>query len=223
MIFVDQAVWPWRNQHWAHLISDTGQGELHDFAENIGKRRSGFQGDHYDVTAAERERALLAGAQSIQARELVKKLRASGLRRRNAFPKWSVRSTQTAAPTELPALMLAKLANSAVAARLISAARQLFEPADTKTGRTHLAVHPNPGLWRHCAQLEVILLERLGEAALMLSRPALSEFDRAAHQPLGSASPQIGSQLGISEIRKPLLPEVKHALCLDLLVLNASL
>ncbi|HCB33779.1 MAG TPA: DUF4031 domain-containing protein, partial [Acidimicrobiaceae bacterium] len=85
MILVDEAMWPWRGERWAHLVSDAGFAELHDFAERIGKRRAGFQGDHYDVTEDERRRALGAGATSVPARELLARLRAAGLRRRGGL------------------------------------------------------------------------------------------------------------------------------------------
>ena len=81
-IFVDDARWQWRGRRWAHLVSDESYDELHQFAALIGKRRAAFQGDHYDVDEAERELALRAGAVAVNSRELVSRLRASGLRRR---------------------------------------------------------------------------------------------------------------------------------------------
>lgn len=88
-IFVDPAVWPWRDDHWAHLISDVGEAELHQFAERLNLRRLSFQGDHYDVRVAKREQALALGAAAISSRELVSRLRASGLRHRNKVEPWS--------------------------------------------------------------------------------------------------------------------------------------
>lgn len=83
-ILVDEARWPWRGRRWAHLVSDESYEELHRFAASIGKRRAAFQGDHYDVDEAERECALAAGAVAVNSRELVARLRAAGLRQRNA-------------------------------------------------------------------------------------------------------------------------------------------
>ena len=80
-VLVDAAVWPWRDQHWAHLVSDSSSQELHHFAERLGLRRSWFQGDHYDVPAEVRARALQLGAEPVSAEELVRRLRAAGLRR----------------------------------------------------------------------------------------------------------------------------------------------
>lgn len=79
-ILVDAAIWPWRGRRWAHMISDTSHDELHEFAVSIGKRRVAFQGDHYDVDTEERERALRRGARAVDARDIVRALRSSGLR-----------------------------------------------------------------------------------------------------------------------------------------------
>ncbi len=81
-ILVDPAVWPWRGRLWAHLVSDSSHEELHDFAARLEIPRQAFQGDHYDVPAALRERALVLGALPVPARELVARLSAAGLRRR---------------------------------------------------------------------------------------------------------------------------------------------
>ncbi len=80
-ILVDAAVWPLRGDHWAHLISDTSYEELHAFAAWLDIPRRGFQGDHYDVPSALRELAITRGAEPVSSRELVRRLRESGLRR----------------------------------------------------------------------------------------------------------------------------------------------
>jgi Protein of unknown function (DUF4031) len=82
VILVDDAVWPWRGRRWAHLVSDHSFDELHDFAARLGLDRARFQGDHYDVPAEVRATAIDLGAQPVNARELVRRLRAAGLRRR---------------------------------------------------------------------------------------------------------------------------------------------
>ncbi len=87
-VLVDQAMWEWRGARWAHLVSDTSYDELHAFAQQIGKRRLGFQGDHYDVESIDRERALDLGAEPVDARELLARLRGAGLRRRDHKPAW---------------------------------------------------------------------------------------------------------------------------------------
>lgn len=79
-VLVDEAVWPWRGARWAHLVSDESVAELHAFAGRLGLRRMAFQGDHYDVPADVREQALAIGAEPVRGRDLVRRLRAAGLR-----------------------------------------------------------------------------------------------------------------------------------------------
>lgn len=80
MILVDPAVWPWRGHRWAHLVSDHSLDELHDFATALRLDARLFGGDHYDITADHRVTALDLGAVAVDSRELVRRLRASGLR-----------------------------------------------------------------------------------------------------------------------------------------------
>ncbi|MEX0659668.1 MAG: DUF4031 domain-containing protein [Egibacteraceae bacterium] len=80
-ILVDPAVWRWRGRRWAHLISDESYDELHAFASRLGLHRAHFQGDHYDIPADVREQAIVLGAQPVDGRDLVVRLRAAGLRR----------------------------------------------------------------------------------------------------------------------------------------------
>ena len=61
MIFVDTPSWPWRGSLWGHMVSDASLAELHNFAQGIGKRRIGFQGDHYDINVDEHALAVQAG------------------------------------------------------------------------------------------------------------------------------------------------------------------
>lgn len=91
-ILVDPAVWPWRDQQWAHLVSDESLDELHEFAELLGVRRFSFQGDHYDVPAAVRERAITLGAEEVDSRVLLRRLKEAGLRLgpTHRLPKWSI-------------------------------------------------------------------------------------------------------------------------------------
>ncbi len=82
-ILVDTAIWPHRQRRWAHLVSDRSFGELHHFADELGLRRVWFQGDHYDIPAELRHQAILLGAVPVSSAELVRRLRASGLRQRS--------------------------------------------------------------------------------------------------------------------------------------------
>jgi hypothetical protein len=81
-ILVDPAIWPWRGRVWAHLVSDQSHDELHHFAARLGIPRRAFQGDHYDIPAELRLTAVELGALEVDARVLVSRLRAAGLRRR---------------------------------------------------------------------------------------------------------------------------------------------
>lgn len=81
-MLVDAAIWPWRGHRWAHLVSDESFDELHAFAARLDIPRRAFQGDHYDVPAYLRERAIDLGATPVDSRELVRRLRDAGLRRR---------------------------------------------------------------------------------------------------------------------------------------------
>lgn len=91
MILVDQAIWPAHGRRFAHLVSDESFEELHAFAARLGLPDRAYHRDHYDLPDAWVGRAIEAGATEVDARELVRRLRASGLRR----PK--VRSSAPAA------------------------------------------------------------------------------------------------------------------------------
>ena len=84
MILVDPAIWPWRGHRWAHLVSDASFEELHAFAAQLGIPLRAFQGDHYDIPAHVRDEAIALGAVPVDSRELVRRIRAAGLRRRRA-------------------------------------------------------------------------------------------------------------------------------------------
>ena len=92
-ILVDPAVWPWRGRRWAHLVSDASLEELHVFAVDLRIDRRLFGGDHYDITEEWRLQAIALGAEPVDSRELLRRLRASGLRltpqqRRSAPRPW---------------------------------------------------------------------------------------------------------------------------------------
>src|SRR5690242_8442538 len=80
-VLVDQAIWEWRGRRWAHMVSDVSYDELHAFAARLGIPRRAFQGDHYDVPEDYRLEAIRLGAEEVDARVLVRRLRAAGLRR----------------------------------------------------------------------------------------------------------------------------------------------
>jgi hypothetical protein len=80
-VLVDPAIWPFRGRLWCHLVSDSSYDELHRVAGALGIPRRGFQGDHYDVPAELRHAAIELGAVPVTGRELIIRLRESGLRR----------------------------------------------------------------------------------------------------------------------------------------------
>ncbi|QGG93746.1 DUF4031 domain-containing protein [Actinomarinicola tropica] len=87
-VLVDEAIWPWRGRRWAHLVSDRDLDELHALAHAIGMPYVAFQGDHYDVHEDLRDAAIALGAVPTPGRDLVRALRAAGLRRRGT-PTWA--------------------------------------------------------------------------------------------------------------------------------------
>ncbi|QUX27869.1 DUF4031 domain-containing protein [Nocardiopsis akebiae] len=84
-VLIDTPVWPGpRGWLFAHLVSDSSYEELHAFARALGVDPRAFERDHYDVPEHMHARALELGAEHVSGRELVTRLRASGLRRPKA-------------------------------------------------------------------------------------------------------------------------------------------
>jgi len=79
-VLIDQPRWPAHDTFWSHLVSDSSLDELHTFARRCGLPQRAFDLDHYDVPVARFEALVTAGAQPVSNRELVERLRASGLR-----------------------------------------------------------------------------------------------------------------------------------------------
>ncbi|MCB2412803.1 DUF4031 domain-containing protein [Demequina sp. TTPB684] len=79
-ILIDPPLWSRHGRVWGHLVSDASLGELHEFARSMGIPERGFDLDHYDVPEEMHDRLIAAGAQLVDGRELVRRLRASGLR-----------------------------------------------------------------------------------------------------------------------------------------------
>ena len=65
---------------WSHLVSDSSLAELHDFAGRMGIPRRAFDLDHYDVPETRYDEMVAAGAEPVSIRQLVERLRDSGLR-----------------------------------------------------------------------------------------------------------------------------------------------
>ena len=81
-ILIDKPIWPFRGERWSHLVSDLSYEELHDFVSKMGIPRTAFQGDHYDIPERIWLKAVELGAIHTDPRELVRRLRNSGLRKR---------------------------------------------------------------------------------------------------------------------------------------------
>jgi hypothetical protein len=79
-VLIDDPLWWWRGRRWCHMVSDTSLEELHDFAAALSIPRRSFQGDHYDIPEEYRQSMVEAGAQEVGSRELLRRLRAAGLR-----------------------------------------------------------------------------------------------------------------------------------------------
>lgn len=79
-VLVDPPLWPRHGRLWSHLVSDTSLEELHAFAAAAGIPPRGFDLDHYDVPDEQHDRLVRLGAEAVDTRELIRRLRASGLR-----------------------------------------------------------------------------------------------------------------------------------------------
>lgn len=79
-VLLDPPLWPRHGRVWGHLVSDTSLAELHALAERAGIPRRAFDLDHYDVPEERYDELVALGAQLVDSRELVRRLRASGLR-----------------------------------------------------------------------------------------------------------------------------------------------
>jgi hypothetical protein len=78
---------PFAVKDWCHMAVDGSFEELHAFAAALGIPRSRFQGDHYDLTAWIRERAVALGASEVETSELLARMagpRGDRARRRRA-------------------------------------------------------------------------------------------------------------------------------------------
>lgn len=85
-VLIDPPRWPAHGRRWSHLVSDTDLDELHDFARRTGIPERGFDADHYDVPDERYETLVAAGAEPVESRELLRRLKAAGLRRYRVRP-----------------------------------------------------------------------------------------------------------------------------------------
>ncbi len=80
-MLIDPPAWPAWGRLWSHLVSDHSLAELHAFAASVDLPPRSFEGDHYDVPEERYAPVVSAGAVPVGSRELLARLRASGLRR----------------------------------------------------------------------------------------------------------------------------------------------
>jgi hypothetical protein len=80
-VLIDEPRWWFHGRHWSHLVSDRDHDELHAFAQAAGIPRRGFHDDHYDVPEEYYDQVVAQGAIPTTSRELVRRLKAAGLRR----------------------------------------------------------------------------------------------------------------------------------------------
>jgi len=81
-ILIDPPQWWNHERWWGHMVSDVSLDELHEFAQRLGIPERGFDRDHYDIPEQLHHRAIEEGAFLVSSRELMERLRASGLRKR---------------------------------------------------------------------------------------------------------------------------------------------
>ena len=79
-VLVDPPLWPRHGRVWGHLVSDESLDELHAVARAAAIPDRGFDLDHYDVPTELYPRLRELGVVEVSTRELVRRLRASGLR-----------------------------------------------------------------------------------------------------------------------------------------------
>lgn len=79
---MDRPIWSAHDRRFAHLVSDLSFEELHGFAARLGLPPGAFHRDHYDLPDAWWGRAVAMGAEPVDPRVLVRRLRAAGLRHR---------------------------------------------------------------------------------------------------------------------------------------------
>ncbi|MFV0427165.1 MAG: DUF4031 domain-containing protein [Beutenbergiaceae bacterium] len=79
-ILIDPPRWEAHGTTFSHLVSDSSLSELHAFAASNGIQERAFDADHYDVPVHLYESLVQAGALPVTGRELIRRLRGSGLR-----------------------------------------------------------------------------------------------------------------------------------------------
>lgn len=177
-IRVDAAIWPWRERLWAHLVSDESLDELHEFAVSIGVRRVSFQGDHYDIDTDTRIEAIAAGAVRTDARDLVRGLRAAGLRRppRQRIEPWIQHAWR------------ADVGDGATARRLMAPATRhpdvMMHVVDTLAAAHRLDL----SILERTTEVAVVVAP-MGNAGPAIAQTEMDEWSSAARQVIEASAP----------------------------------
>ncbi|MHB8189425.1 MAG: DUF4031 domain-containing protein [Ferrimicrobium sp.] len=79
MLLIDRPLFVKNGRRFAHLVSDSSLAELHEGARRLGLVR-GFHGDHYDIPEEYVPHLIAGGVTEVDPREIVRRLRTSGLR-----------------------------------------------------------------------------------------------------------------------------------------------
>lgn len=79
-VYLDPPLWPRHGKVWGHMVSDTSVEELLAFASRAGIPERAFDRDHVDVPEEMYPQLVEMGARLVGTRELIVRLRASGLR-----------------------------------------------------------------------------------------------------------------------------------------------
>ncbi|WP_163543737.1 DUF4031 domain-containing protein [Occultella kanbiaonis] len=79
-VLIDPPMWPAHGTLFSHLVSDESLAELHEFARRAGLPERAFDRDHYDVPARRHTELVAQGARPVTGGDLIRGLRASGLR-----------------------------------------------------------------------------------------------------------------------------------------------
>ncbi|MEP1126592.1 MAG: DUF4031 domain-containing protein [Ilumatobacter sp.] len=97
-ILIDEARWWFQGRKWCHLVSDVSYDELFEFTDALDIPRRAFQGDHFDIPEEYRDDMISAGAVVTESRELVRRLRAAGLRLSPSERRARTTAAQTSDP-----------------------------------------------------------------------------------------------------------------------------
>lgn len=201
-VLIDPARWPAHGTRFAHLASDHSLAELHGFARDNAVPFRAFDHDHYDIPVSRTQELVAAGAIEVEARELVRRIAAAGLRVRG--PDRQPRRDQAVR-------------------RLARSWSQLF-PDQIETGRRLLdrwqEDHRHYHDVRHLAHL-LDALDALTDGSPSLPVSLAGWFHDAVHTGTAGADERASADLAVAELSAIGLPsslvsEVKRLILLTI-------